>query len=107
MNVFNRIDAKLLVISIGVLANLPLQVFAADAVNGQRLYMANCAGCHGANGISIMQQAPNLARFEMRDQTDQALQDKIRSGGGPMPPFVGILKDSDILDVVSFLRTLN
>jgi cytochrome c6 len=107
MNVFNRIVVNVLVIFMGVLVMFPLEVSAADAVNGQRLFMANCAGCHGVNGISIMQKAPNLARFEMRDQSDQALQETIRSGGDSMPPYIGILKDSEILDVISFLRTLN
>ncbi|MGA8148598.1 MAG: cytochrome c [Gallionellaceae bacterium] len=107
MNAVNRIATGLLV-GMGVIwIMLPPEALAADAVNGQRLYLANCAGCHGTNGISIMQKAPNLARFEMRDQTDQALVDTIRSGGGSMPPYIGILKDSDLLDVVSFLRTLN
>jgi hypothetical protein len=54
-----------------------------------------------------MKDAPDLARFEMRDQTDQTLIEKIQSGSGSMPPYIGILKDGEILDVVSFIRTFN
>ena len=107
MNAINRIAASLLVGCTGILLMLPIEVFAADVGNGQKLYMQNCAGCHGEYGISIMQDAPNLARFDMVSQPDQTLIEIIQSGSGTMPPYIGILKDSEILDVVSYLRTLN
>ena len=107
MNAVIRFVTGLLVCMGGVGIMFPLEAHAADVANGQRLFMANCAGCHGINGISIMKDAPDLARFEMRDQTDQTLIEKIQSGSGSMPPYIGILKDGEILDVVSFIRTFN
>jgi len=95
----------LFMIRLGFLAALPVSVYAADASNGQKLYAVHCAGCHGVDGYSVMQQAPSLARFELFSQPDQNLADVIRSGRNMMPPYLGILKESDILDVVGYLRT--
>ena len=91
---------------LGLLAMLPMPVFAADADRGQKLYSVHCAGCHGVDGISVMSQAPNLASFELLTQPDQSLVDVIRDGRNTMPQYLGILKESEILDVVSYLRTL-
>jgi cytochrome c6 len=103
MNKVYRIVAGLLIGWMGV----PGAAFAADASHGRELYMANCAGCLGEEGLSTMQEAPNLARFDMRNQSDESLIEIIESGSGPMPPYIGILDDSEILDIVSYLRTLN
>lgn len=89
-----------------VLSMLPHSALAADPVNGQRLYLTHCAGCHGQTGLSTMPNAPNLARSERLNQSDPVVVDKIRSGINAMPPFLGILKDNEIYDVVSYVRTL-
>jgi cytochrome c6 len=92
---------------LAALAMLPLAAHAANPVNGQRLYLANCAGCHGQNGLSIMPKAPNLARGESLNQPDTVLLGKLRSGVGFMPPFFGILKDSELDDIISYVRSLH
>lgn len=91
---------------LAALAILPQPAIAADPGNGQRLYLSHCAGCHGQAGLSTMPNAPNLARSERLNQPDPVLVDKIRSGINAMPPFLGILKDDQIYDVVSYVRTL-
>ena len=35
---------------------------AADTVKGGQLYALHCALCHGVSGISVMPNAPNLAK---------------------------------------------
>ncbi len=107
MNAVNRIAASVLAGCFGVILSVPLEAFAEDVANGQLLYMDNCAGCHGEHGISVMDEAPNLARFDMVEKSDQDLIEIIQSGGGMMPPYIGVLNEDEILDVVSFLRTLN
>lgn len=91
---------------LAALAMLPHLAFAADPGNGQRLYLAHCAGCHGPNGYSAMPNTPNLARSERLDQPDPVLVDRIRSGSNAMPPFLGILKENEFYDVISYVRTL-
>lgn len=91
---------------LAVLTMLPHSALAADTGNGQRLYLVHCAGCHGQNGLSTLPNAPNLARSERLNQPDPVVVDKIRSGINAMPPFLGILKESEIYDVVSYVRTL-
>lgn len=82
-------------------------VFAAGLDNGQQLYMAHCAGCHGMNGKSVTPQAPDFSRNKLLTQPDQDLINTIRSGRNMMPAYLGILKDRDIRDVINYLRTLN
>lgn len=91
---------------LAALTMLPHSALAADPGNGQRVYLTHCAGCHGQNGRSIMPNAPNLARSERLNQPDQVLADKIRSGSNAMPPFLGILKENEFYDVISYVRNL-
>ena len=79
---------------------------AADLGKGKTLYLIHCSGCHGEKGFSVMQQAPNFARGESLDQPDPVLVDAIRTGSDNRPPFLGILNDREILDVITYVRTL-
>jgi cytochrome c6 len=92
---------------LGLLALLPLSVYAADPGNGQRIYLVNCAGCHGQDGISEMPQAPNLARYDIFTKPDPVLIGTIRSGRNMMPSFLGVLSDQEMRDVISYVRTLH
>ena len=80
--------------------------FAADLEKGKNLYLIHCSGCHGENGISLMPDVPNFARGESLNQPDPILMDAIRVGSSARPPFLGILNDREILDVISYVRTL-
>lgn len=79
---------------------------AADMQNGQRIYAQHCALCHGARGQAVLPIAPSFARGERLMQPDIALMVSIRAGRAAMPGFAGLLQDREILDVISFLRTL-
>ncbi|MFZ2540137.1 MAG: cytochrome c [Gallionella sp.] len=80
--------------------------YAGDIDNGGRLYAKHCAKCHGVNGVSVMPDAPNFARSENLLRPDVFILASIREGNNAMPSFQGILKDTDMLDVISYLRTL-
>ena len=84
----------------------PSTIFAADLVKGRALYQTHCAGCHGENGTSLNPEVPNFARGERLFQPDPDLIDMVRSGVNAMPPFIGILDDREILNVISYARTL-
>lgn len=89
-----------------LLTILPTTALAVDLVKGQSLYMIHCAGCHGEKGMSANPEAPNFARGERLFQPDSALIDVVRSGSNAMPAFMGILQDDEILDVISYAKTL-
>lgn len=79
---------------------------AADAANGNRIYLTHCMGCHGIGGKAVLPQAPSFARGERLMQPDITLLQSIKTGKNAMPPFMGILRDQEILDVIAYLRTL-
>ncbi len=80
--------------------------FAADRGNGTRVYQTRCAGCHGVDGKAINPSAPSFAGTNKPMQPDMALLTRIKSGKKQCPPFFGLLTDKDILDVISYIRTL-
>lgn len=81
-------------------------VRASDSDQGAVLYRQHCASCHGATGRGEMPGVPNFARGDALLRTDAELLERIRRGRLAMPGYFGILTDEEILDVVSFLRTL-
>jgi mono/diheme cytochrome c family protein len=80
---------------------------AADPALGARLYTSHCAACHGARGAPLMPGAPDFRRIETLLRPDAQLLRSIRNGQRAMPAYFGVLKDSEILDVIAHLRTLN
>ena len=80
---------------------------AADAAAGNRVYFVRCVGCHGMGGKSIDPDAPSLVGGDKLAQADVALVMRIKTGKNRCPPFLGILHDREILDLVAYLRTLH
>ena len=82
---------------------------------GQNLYMDKCAVCHGEKGDG---NGPAAESFEIPpwsfsdgtpdDYSDGYLFQKIKNGGVwyEMPPFGFILKETEIWDLVNYLRSL-
>lgn len=81
--------------------------YAADPAKGAELYTLHCANCHGTAGVSDMPGAPNFALNDSLMSPDGALLKSIQNGKSAMPAYRGILSDQDILDIISYLRTLN
>lgn len=82
-------------------------VAAAPAANGDpaagaRLYAANCSACHGADRAGIPGTFPALIDVGKRLDSGQ-IREKIRKGGGLMPPFTQ-LSQQDVDDIASFLE---
>jgi mono/diheme cytochrome c family protein len=85
---------------------------------GRTLYVAHCAGCHGADGRGgswrarlLLLRPGNLAAPAAAALPDQYLIDLIRHGGSSfgkpgMPSFGFVLSDEEILALVKYLRTL-
>ena len=89
-------------------------VAKGDASNkaGKTLYDKNCASCHGKAGLGDGVKARGLKTFpgdfskpEYQDQTDGDHFYKTKTGRGDMPKYEGKLSDTDIWNVVNYMRT--
>lgn len=91
------------------LLTLPL-AFASDTTPLQNK-LRECAGCHGADGISIIPTIPNLAgqKEEYLKQTLTAYRDNKREGASAamMTPMAAGLTDAEIADLAQHFSSLN
>ena len=87
-------------------AFVPSVSWAADPANGRQGYERYCISCHGADGRGIVANAPDFSRGEGLMAPDVTIAQTLRSGKGGMPSFLGILSNTELLDVVAYLRTL-
>lgn len=78
-------------------------VMAQDAA---ATYKAKCAVCHGADGKGGKMGTRDFASPEVQKETDAQLVDAITKGRGKMPSYDGKLKDSEIKDLVAYIRGL-
>jgi mono/diheme cytochrome c family protein len=81
-------------------------VSAGDVFNGKAVYTDYCQGCHGRTGRGEMPGTPNFSRGGTMMKPDLALYRQIANGRNAMPGFLGVLSEQEILDVVSYIRTL-
>lgn len=93
-------------VAFGVLA-LPARVQA----DGGALYKAKCAACHGADGkgdtgMGRMFKIRDLGSAEVQKQSNEELTAIIRDGKGKMPAYGKSLKEDEIKDLVTFIRSL-
>ncbi|MCL5264532.1 MAG: cytochrome c [Chloroflexi bacterium] len=94
---------------------------AAASANGEQLYKANCAACHGANGAGGTKigkataadlRQPKLEPGYHNDTTllrRAIVEGKDEKGGDldeAMPRFKGKLSDSNVDAIVTYLKTL-
>lgn len=93
---------------------------AGDAANGQKVYSQLCIACHGPEGKGVQGLGKDLTTSTwVAEQTDEQLIEFIKKGRDPgdplnttgiaMPPRGGnpALKDSEIADVVAFVRSIH
>lgn len=89
-----------------IMALAPGVCLAADPANGRQGYERYCVSCHGVDGRGVVANAPDFSRGEGLMAPDTAIAQTLRSGKGGMPAFLGLLSNTELLDVVSYLRTL-
>ena len=78
---------------------------AADIFNGREVYEMHCQGCHGTDGQSMEPGTPDFTRGESLLVPDTELLKQLRDGAH-MPSYRGMLEDSDLRDVIAYVRTL-
>jgi cytochrome c oxidase cbb3-type subunit 3 len=93
----------------------PVAASAESVAAGQQLYRRQCASCHGINGEGgpgndLIPAAPDLTDATWdHGSSDGAIFDSIRNGVAPefnMVPFKDKLTDTDIWNVVNYLRSI-
>ncbi|MGI9281838.1 MAG: c-type cytochrome [Endozoicomonas sp.] len=88
-----------LVVSLGVSG----VVFAKGDANAGKAKVATCTACHGATGVSLVPNYPNLAGQGERYLVKQITEIKAGNRSVPeMVPFVGSLTEQDIEDISAF-----
>jgi len=81
-------------------------LMAGDPFRGQSIYTAHCAGCHGGDGAGVLSGTPSFkAGSTVLMKADSELLITIRQGFGVMPGFNGRLKEDQIYDVITYIRT--
>jgi mono/diheme cytochrome c family protein len=79
---------------------------------GSGVFMRACAGCHGPDARGTHPAGFSVAPRDLTDPalqtrlSDDAIRDQIRYGKGQMPPFGAALSDTEVSDVITFVRTL-
>ena len=85
---------------------------AATASQGEALYNANCASCHGNPGKnnalkSLNPIPPDLSTLATQKLTDGELIYILNNGAGLMPSFKNVLSEEKTWYVISYLRGFN
>jgi cytochrome c553 len=95
--------ALILVLGLSVLAG---QAVAADIAAG-KVKAAVCAACHGANGISIIPDYPNLAGQKVKylESSIKAYRDGERKNP-IMSPMAAGLTDADVANIAAYFASL-
>lgn len=93
--------------AVGLIATDGSPAFADDAAAP---YKAKCAMCHGPDGkgsaIGQKMGVHDFGSAEVKAETDAQLTDIITKGKGKMPSFAGKLKDTEIKELVTYIRGL-
>ena len=93
----------------------PVAATPESVADGKRVYVRYCASCHGANGQGgsgndLIPAAPDLTDKEWKHgSTDGEIFSVIKNGVPPelnMVPFGDQIRDTDIWNVVSYIRSL-
>lgn len=78
--------------------------------NGKKIYLDNCAYCHGDNALglskddtSLPMDTPNLIK-RLNSHTEGDFFWKIQNGRGEMPSFKEELSDKDIWNIINFIK---
>ncbi len=98
------VDAGIVYVNVNNWVSLGTLVEAnayAQSGEGQRTYMAQCIGCHGAELEGSPPAFPSLIDVGQR-LSDEDLADIIKNGRGRMPGFP-LLDDATVTNVISYI----
>ena len=94
-------------LAFGLIATCASPAFADDTA---ATYKAKCAMCHGPDGkgsaAGTKMGVRDFGSAEVKAESDAQLTDLITKGKGKMPAYSGKLKDTEIKDLVTYIRGL-
>lgn len=83
---------------------------SAVAQDAAATYKAKCVMCHGPDGkgsaVGAKMGAHDFTSDDVQKQSDAQLTAVITKGKGKMPAYDGKLKDTEIKDLVAYIRGL-
>ncbi len=86
----------------------PLPFNNATVREGKTVYEKNCKSCHGEpgknNAIVLVPPPPDMASEKMQANTDGGMFYKVTNGRGAMPTFKPTLSETQIWQVINFIR---
>jgi cbb3-type cytochrome c oxidase subunit III len=103
--------------AISIETRVPAIAATSSAAAGQKIYNANCSACHNANGTGESGVFPPLAGNPMvtgsPDKVIAAVKDGLtgaatvngKTYSGTMPAWKGKLSNTDIADVITYIRS--
>ncbi|MEN3294414.1 MAG: cytochrome c oxidase subunit [Burkholderiales bacterium] len=71
---------------------------------GEKVYAANCVACHQANGKGVPGTFPALDGSPIVNGPKQPQINIVLNGKGGMPPWKGVLSDTDMAAVITYTR---
>lgn len=88
---------------------LALAVPARAQSNGEQLYKAKCAMCHGQDGLATtpvakMMNVPSFRSPAAMKTTEAEMTAITTNGKGRMPSYQGKLTDAQVRQVVAYIR---
>jgi cytochrome c6 len=89
-----------------VLGMMTVCASSAVAQDAAATYKAKCAMCHQADGKGGKMGTRDFASPEVAKESDADLTTIITKGKGKMPAYEGKLKDTEIKDLVTYIRGL-
>ena len=81
--------------------------FAGSPMAGEKVWNDHaCSLCHRAKGVPVIPDVPNFANGNRLMKPDHVLIMTMINGAKLMPSFKGILTKMQMIDVVTYIRTL-
>jgi len=75
-------------------------------IDARDIYQANCAMCHGYDGVPILPGAPNFANGDRLDRGDPELLETMRNGKGTMPAWKDVMDDAEQQGALNYVRVV-
>ena len=99
------------IVAVAVLCLAGSVVRAQDKANGEKVYKAKCASCHGPDGkgetaAGKVTKARDICSAEVKKETDAAWTDIIVKGKNKMPSYDKKVTDAEVKDVIAYMRSL-